>query len=379
MKASSFIGILFLLTILVGCWQNDQSSELNLHSRSVKLDIAKGNSLFDFFAVDRIISLESGENAYMGSISSVKWKQSSHSYLIGDIRSAKKVWLYNDQGNIVFQLGDRGQGPGEYEEIVDFGFWGEGKLFILDRLKLCIFDIQGHHVKDIQLSSVAKEAEVLNENLVIYQDRELEGTHTLTVIGPDFNDKLGSMRQADCLSAFPIRDWSTMSVLDNRLFFMEPVSMNLYSFSEDGMTEVFHLPALPGQGVRFDSNHYSFQDIKKVLMNNHRCIFNGSTESVLFFIETYSAEKIYRLGVFIPSKGYYQRFDGVSLAGQSRKKPGFTRIVGTWSEGIVLSCENSSDISFWNNKYPNKLVLEHPSSDNPELIFLKQITQGKTS
>lgn len=97
----------------------------------------------------RLVILETTDNCLIGEINKVILSDSL--IFVHDPFIANKLFLFNDKGEFIRQIGAYGHGPGEYVQVSDF-YYDEniGKILLYDQFKskIMYFDITGKHIKD---------------------------------------------------------------------------------------------------------------------------------------------------------------------------------------------------------------------------------------
>lgn len=137
----------FLLLLFQGC-KEKQSADPN----SIKVDLNNRQeiSFFDIFSKIDIISLETNDSSLIKTIS--KLIVNNDTLYIHDYNMSK-VLAFNKDGNYLYQINNRGMGPGEYTSTFDFSIFNDS-LSILSAIdnKLYIYDKKnGEFIRDIPL------------------------------------------------------------------------------------------------------------------------------------------------------------------------------------------------------------------------------------
>ena len=129
-------------------------------------ELIYASSIFDSIAY---VCLPFTDSTVIGSIEKLEIFDSH--YYFWD-RIGKKIWCYDFNGDYVFQLDKRGQGPGEYIQINDFNIDRERQqIQILDRgsRKILCYDMaDGRYIKDVKIDVAAWHFAVLQNGFLLY-------------------------------------------------------------------------------------------------------------------------------------------------------------------------------------------------------------------
>lgn len=150
MNKDIFIFLLTLfLSILYGCDEKQQTDK-----KYIKVDLGDRHrvSIFDIFSKIDIIPLETNDSSLIKTIR--KLIVNNDTLYILDYDMAK-VLAFDMEGNYLYQINNRGMGPGEYIGISDFNIFNDS-LSILSAVdnKLYIYDKKGNFIKNLSLPGI---------------------------------------------------------------------------------------------------------------------------------------------------------------------------------------------------------------------------------
>ncbi len=170
MKKSHLVPLFLIFSLLIGCnnTPNSESAEI------IHLDIASGlktkKHLLLSEIVDSIeyIKLETNKDCVLPRA----YRVFGQKYLVFASRTPAKVLLFSRQGEFIRQIGNAGQGPGEYSQPnhVDLSP-DEDKIVIVDgRSDSAIeYDINGNHLQTYKpLASIHQEVYYLDQETLVY-------------------------------------------------------------------------------------------------------------------------------------------------------------------------------------------------------------------
>ena len=170
-----FIPFLLLLCTFCSCSKtlNDSYDDNRI---VVDLNNPQNSSLSDYFSHIELIPLETTDKVLIGSLKKIFFHQNRFFTL--DFKQAI-VQVFDEKGNFIFQIGRRGQGPGEYISLYDMiinPFTGNIDLLCAHGF-IHSYDLSGNHLKTIKYANkelyAAHNFVPLNDSLyVLYSSSE---------------------------------------------------------------------------------------------------------------------------------------------------------------------------------------------------------------
>jgi hypothetical protein len=90
-------------------------------------------------------------------------------------KAQKSVFRYNRDGRYLSKVQSIGQGPGEYQNVMDF-LLIDNKIYILEfQGTIMIYDFEGEFVEKIDLPFQSNYFEFLGESIFVFQDIRIDG------------------------------------------------------------------------------------------------------------------------------------------------------------------------------------------------------------
>jgi hypothetical protein len=161
MNKTKFISLCVVILFLISCKEKKQSVGVSTSKAiyTINLDSVKNEetplNVSVIFKNVRTIILEDHDYAIIGAINEI---QVFDNYIfVFDKFKAKKLFVFDKNGKYVRQIGNSGQGPGEYVELNDFCINKEKReIYLLDNLrKILTYNIDtGKHLKTINYNLV---------------------------------------------------------------------------------------------------------------------------------------------------------------------------------------------------------------------------------
>ena len=155
---------LTVMTTLIACTHANQVEGGIEVIKINDLQIENDYSLSDLIEVSKVIPLETRDSCLIGVITKVLGFQNQ--YYILDSRSAKGLFIFNDQGRFIRRIGKIGKGPGEYIIPDDFSIDEEAKqVYILNRRagNVLQYSLNGIFIDEFQIDFSALNLEVAND------------------------------------------------------------------------------------------------------------------------------------------------------------------------------------------------------------------------
>ncbi|MDZ7739590.1 MAG: 6-bladed beta-propeller [Bacteroidales bacterium] len=157
-----FILVLILVIILfAGCSTNDNADLLcfdieNTKSKTVTFD--------DIFEIEKIIILEETQESLVSHI--IKVDYVNNNFFISDNRHGV-VLRFDDNGNFINSIGQRGNGPGEIGRLSNFRIDNE-YVYLLDRAKVVKYEIDGTFIEDLDKRYYTIDFDYRNNKYIFY-------------------------------------------------------------------------------------------------------------------------------------------------------------------------------------------------------------------
>lgn len=145
-------GFLFLFMFLIGsCTQKKDASSINVIPVASTVGNYSVLNLSDYATEIRYIPLETNDAALISPIN-LQIIYENEKILVKDNSSTgSNCYMFDHTGKFCRKIGQRGQGPDDYLEI-DISMF-DNFIYLLDRLKVLVYDINGRLVENINLKS----------------------------------------------------------------------------------------------------------------------------------------------------------------------------------------------------------------------------------
>lgn len=145
----AFVGCVFIIFSLIidSCKTNEELSICN--SFSVETKAEEYNTDY-FFSKPKLIFLETIPESFIAEISKI-YIRDNYLYILD--KKTQKVFIFNDQGKFIRLIKNRGNGPGEYIQIIDIAIDSKGRLVLYADLpgKIIFFSDKGDFLYEKKL------------------------------------------------------------------------------------------------------------------------------------------------------------------------------------------------------------------------------------
>lgn len=231
--------LLFSILLLCSCNSEKQTTGTQqiTFNENDSVDI---NNIISY----KFIPLETNDNCLVGNITNIK-VINDHIYMVDQ---HNKLLVFDLSGKFVTQIGNSGNGPGEYKVISNF-------YIDMDKQIITIADggqsrIVYYSLKDYKHLSTKKifpfiDCEWLSDgNIAWYTSRGFESDnkalHYIKITNQDF-EKCNVLFPIDFILQFPISINSPFYKLNTKCYFNLPHIPEIYEISSQSITPVYHL------------------------------------------------------------------------------------------------------------------------------------------
>lgn len=234
MKSKVIISCIILHIFSLSCQignkqiKNDETILIDLKESPKKLYLSK------FLTHNEYISLETTPSCLIGRIQKIEIYKDQ--IFILDPFIAKKLLVFDMSGKFLYQISERGKGPGEYMDIFDFVI-RENKIYILnDRTSVIEYTIDGVFIKTYPLPFWAERMLSVSKNhwgLLSNFDKSYGYDFNFYVTSLDFNNEKGSLKNK--YDDFPYSPPKQVCLLNDTSYFFLPFNNIIYSANKKGV------------------------------------------------------------------------------------------------------------------------------------------------
>ena len=157
MKYSTYI--LVLLSILVascGKENKDNNSVDNVETISFQKHYQEKIPFSFFVDTIELIPLETTDDNLIGEVNRIICKNNRYYIRSTNGHQNGKIFVFDQQGNYLWKLDRRGEGPEEYINLEDFAIQNE-KIYAASFHNIQVYDSVGNHLKKIDIDNLASK------------------------------------------------------------------------------------------------------------------------------------------------------------------------------------------------------------------------------
>ena len=377
--------ILGTLLLITGC-AGDRFRQPLPAPIQPEIKIIQAGDLADLGHFSRAVSLETHEQSLLGNIESVKLDRRNGDILAADLRASKSLYRFDAEGRFKARYGRPGQGPGEYETLVDFAVMDDGTTVLLTTFKLIAFYPDGRLLREAPLGITGFRLNAWGETLVVYgmkapprtdwvlwcYDRSLQPGSSFHSPDPKLAKLLYLPREL-------------MASDGDRLYVGEPYDLAFSVYTKDYDSTVRF--RLPNNNQELDPVWKNFTrtdaNIEKIGQGLHRIENMHAFDGWLHFQELGDGGRIARVNLLDPERNVLYRFQGARpmLAPPSANYLSMDAIAGHFDKGVIGVLYDPGKWHRYRQRYPQFADITFQDTDNPLLLFFeyrKPLEVGQT-
>lgn len=362
----------FISFLLTSCTQRNQSE-----------------SVYDFISVTEISVPSISKDEVENWLSMDSYIVLSSDYLLNEIERVvigrdriyildddPKIVCYNMKGKVLFHISNRGMGPGEYQNIKDFGMdWVSERLVAFDNAKRKLYFYNsktGEFLGESSTSFMAPTEMGIIEDGFFFKNMDVrfdvQKAHQYYLLYSEDGTKIDdTFLEHDAVADFNF-DMDSFFYNEGSLLFSRPFDNKVYSLTKDSISPIFeiHLPnMLPLKMIKDKIDHFEIPSSGYSYGIGDVYI----AEDILHF--TFSKDG-YLITNFFDLKDNSMLYSGVRVLGDSRKSlPVYSPIGGVYKDKFfsLVSAYSIVDRVKDNPQFFSKELASIKDDDNHVLVF----------
>ena len=365
MKSILIVSLFFILN-LIGCNNTKRESDSIDRVNSINIFRNKINSINSLQLINnlRIIPLETSNKGMIGEISKII--KTDHKYFILDSKFAKNVFVFDLNGNFLYNVGNNGKGPGEYATPIDFSI-DEDKniLVIVDRHnKLIKTDLEGNFIMERKFPENCRyiqEIECFKNYLYASTGRRSLSKKRYHVIKFDSNlNPIGWMIPYEKPLPFTYSYKNRFNIHNDKLFYISVFEHTIYQLRQNDFIP-YYVFDFSGKAINIEN--MTIRSFPKNTTNAY--LFQGSVAGKdLIYLPIFNEGRPY-YGFFLREIKEYIQIERII---NNDQKPFLQPIFH--KDGIFIS---TVDSRLFNKKFPNS-NLNINESNNPIVVEFEVLT-----
>ena len=242
-------GIFFI----VSCKQNktkqnmDNVLEINIESKNVLNNVKYLDLITDL----KYVPLETTSDCLIGHLDKVEISDDGIFAL--DSRIAKVVYRFSKDGKFINQIGQRGEGPGEYFQPDDMSIDpNTGDIAILDQMKVLIYKPDNTYLRNIKLPDYAYKIGWYDNRFVTFN----RGDDELILLDEKEGKHIGAFFQSLPDEKRMVLEYPFQRYENKEFLYFTNLDYTIYRISEENV--------LPHVRFVFDQRMFTDKDIKSL-------------------------------------------------------------------------------------------------------------------
>lgn len=258
----------------------------------------------DYFDSMKVISLETNEHSIFGRINRISLYQDKIFILDTSINS---VLVFNDKGKFLFKLQNIGNGPKEYDSLMDFAIDRKNEQIILyaDRpYRFYFYDLEGNFIKTKNTDKFFLNIALQNDNIIKLNVSEED--FILSKYNLKTKERKGFLPMTEMYKMFESRRFEYPNVnKDKNIHITFPYSNFVYEYTEEGVSPKYY--------IDFGENKVPEKVLKRII---------GKEKKYFSNVHNYAKKHNYGWGIcnFRENKNYATfTFNSTNLVVYSKK------------------------------------------------------------
>jgi len=348
----------------------------------VDFESIQANYWYDSIFTDvQYIPLESNKNSLFGKISKII--HANNLFFIGDFRTTKAIYIFNEQGEFINKIKSVGKGALEYQKIKDFAVDTTTQLVTvlasMDR-KVIRFNFDGKAIDETKLNYATSGIQPYSDGCFFYANVKKEGkslfSHLLLQSDENFKLKRSFLKfRHECVQ-YRIGKSNLFSTYNNKMLLNPVYSNNIYHYQNDSLKVKYSFNF--GQSTMLEDEIFNLKtkEVNVYREENNKVLIDGflETDDYLFVNLLWGKSFV----KYIYNKKRPKESILFSLMGSKNKPPmSFNRVYKGETDNTVLGfVETVSYIrakSFFKESLVSDFGYEVKPSDNPILVISKLV------
>ena len=318
-----YLLISLLLFLFLSCSNAENSQQIDSETvENIRVDMeeerVEGN-FDDYFSAMEVIPLETNEHSIFGRIERISLYQDK--IFILDT-STNSVLVFNNKGKFLFKLQNTGNGPKEYDSLMDFAIDRKNEQIILyaDRpYRFYYYDLEGNFIKTKNTDKLFFHIALQNEHLIklnVSGEEFILNEHNLKT-----EEKKGFLPMTEMYKIFSSYRFEYPNVnKDENIHITFPYSNFVYEYTEKGVSPKYY--------IDFGENKVSEKVLKRII---------GKEKKYFHDVNNYAKKHNYGWGIcnFRENKNYVTfTFNSINLVVYSKKTKKAKRFAFFIKDGV---------------------------------------------
>ncbi len=327
------------------------------------------------FALDRVVPLEFKEEAVVGAVWRVVLDPRNGDILVGDYRSSACVFRFDAEGRFKHRIGRSGQGPGEYEYMLNFAVGADGAVYVLSGSKLVKYNAAGVMQQEIRMRSFTNDIAVVGDQVVVrlVHRFDQDSDPALLVYDSDLNLQQGVGRRDARLDIKLYLPQRSLAVMGTTLIETDFYAPHLHSMdARRNLVTTVLAPESDDFAEVWDIRNKAQRD--KAVNARVRFFVNVQATDRFVFLHEHQDATINNYWVYEPGTGsarvFVERPRHPGKPPVTIKNKLFGAVAGAYPDGFIATVDQSETLQDLALVFPELAKVTMAEDDNPVFIFL---------
>lgn len=366
----------------IKCFNSSNDTEtvqIDVDLKSIEL-----NYWYDSIFTDvQYIPLESNTNSLFGNISKII--HANNLFFIGDFRTTKAIYIFNDQGKFINKIMSIGKGALEYQKITDFAVDTTTQLVTVlasNDKKIIRFNFDGKAIDETKLNYATSSIQPYSDGYFFYANVKKEGkssfSHLLLQSDENYKLKRSFLKfRYECIQ-YRIGKSNFFSTYNNKMLLNPVYSNNIYHYQNDSLKVKYSFNF--GQSTMLEDEIFNLKtkEVSVYREENNKVLIDKFLETDDYLFVTFLWGK--KFVKYIYNKKSPKESILFHVMGSKKKPPmSFNKFYKGETDNTVIGLvETLSYIrakSYLEEPLMSDFGYEVKPSDNPILVISKLVKQ----
>lgn len=379
-KLGEKLFVIFLLccSLFLCCNQKDQQDIVIIGEKYFSIKKKHISNIFEIGHIENIIKPEKTDESLFASADRIRIDNEGNIFVL-DRFSLQVLLRFDKEGTFLNKYGSHGQGPGEYQGIVDFDFDSTGNIYLLTVYKIIKYKKTGAFLEENKLNLLSGGIKIVGDALFVYVNRDrstgFKNNSAIFVFNKGLKkiDEIGVYDQN--LMKYLFLPRILLCGYNKDLYFLDFYDLSYWKYNTKDNTLTKFL--FSNKNTRLENiwnkSNLTESDRTEIKLKLHRfndiLYFNNN----LFLTETCresDTHNFWLIDLENHSIDKYSYFKLINSATESQDFITFDYIAGAYSNGLILVFDDNERFNKYRDQKKEFQNIEFNLMDNPLIILL---------
>lgn len=379
-KLAEKLFVIFLLccSLFLCCNQKNQQDIVIIGEKYFSIKNKHIRNIFEIGHIENIVKPEKTDESLFASADHVRIDNEGNIFVL-DRFSLQVLLRFDKEGKFLNKYGSHGQGPGEYQGIVDFDFDSTGNIYLLTVYKIIKYKKTGEFLEENKLNIFSGGIKIVGDALFVYVNRDrstgFKNNSAIFVYNKGLKkiDEIGVYDQN--LMKYLFLPRILLCGYNKDLYFLDFYDLSYWKYNTKDNTLTKFL--FSNKNTRLENiwnkSNLTESDRTEIKLKLHRfndiLYFNNN----LFLTETCresDTHNFWLIDLENHSIDKYSYFKLINSATESQDFITFDYIAGAYSNGLILVFDDNERFNKYRDQKKEFQNIEFNLMDNPLIILL---------